>query len=238
MKYQIKELAGLAGVSVRTLRYYDQIGLLKASRDLGNDYRVYDEQSVETLQQILFYKELGFDLERTATLISEGMDTRALSEHRKLLELKKERLEKILKLIVSIEKGENIMAEKTIGVFDMSEVDKYREEVMEKYDEKVVKESFSKTGKYSKKDWERIIGEGNEIFGKIAELMHLDPGSSQIQELVEEYRQYIDKSFYTCTMEIFKGLGVIYVTDERFTKNLEKHGKGFAEFLSKAIEAY
>jgi hypothetical protein len=100
------------------------------------------------------------------------------------------------------------------------------------------RESLKRTEGYGAQDWERIMGEGDEIFRSLAGLMDKDPEAPQIQALVGAYRDYITRSFYSCTMEIFEGLGQLYVTDPEFQANIDKHKKGLAEFLSQAIALY
>jgi DNA-binding transcriptional MerR regulator len=242
MKYYVKELSEIAGVSVRTLHHYDRIGLLRAKREANNGYRYYDEEAVMCLQNILFYRELGFELKEIGTFLESGRDEELLSKHRVILIKKKKRLEKIIGLIDEMEKGEQVMTKNVFDAFSMKEIEHYKEafkeEVEEKYDPKVVEESRQKTGKYSKEDWKRVTGEGNVIFSELAELMDQDPSDTKVQELIGKYRTYINDNFYTCTDEIFKGLGELYVVDERFTKNIDKHGEGLSSFLSDAIIAY
>ncbi len=242
MKYYVKKLSEIAGVSVRTLHHYDRIGLLKAKREPENGYRYYDEEAVRCLQSILFYRELGFELKEIETFLERGNDEGLLSKHRMILLEKKKRLEKIIDLIDEMEKGEVVMTKKVFDAFNMEEIEHYkesfREEVKEKYDPKVVEESRQKTNKYSKEDWKRVTEEGNQIFDQLADLMDLDPSDHKVQELLSQYKAYISANFYACTDEIFKGLGELYVTDKRFTKNIDKHGEGLASFMSRGIIAY
>ncbi|MGG7177005.1 MerR family transcriptional regulator [Clostridium paraputrificum] len=249
MSYKVKEVAGICGVSVRTLHHYDQIGLLKPKQITSAGYRIYTDSDLERLQQILFFKELDFNLQDIKNILDNPSFDRklALKTHRELLIEKRERIERIIKsvdnTIESIE-GEKKMSKKDMfDGFDMSKIEehkaKYAEETKEKYgDSDAYKESEKKTGKYSKEDWSRVMGEANEIYNKIANLMERGPEDEEVQKLVEEWRNHITKNFYNCTPEIFAGLGQMYVYDERFTKNIDKVKPGLAQFLSNAMEIY
>lgn len=248
MHYKVKEVADIVGVSVRTLHHYDQIGLLKPASLTPAGYRLYTEDDLLTLQQILFFKELDFSLEEIKSILySLDFDRkRALIVHKELLVEKKKRLEKIIqsvdKTINSFEGGIEMNKDEMFGAFDMTEMekfkDKYAEEVREKYDKKVVDECEKRTSSYTKKDWTLIQKEGDEIYIKIASLMDKGPENNQIQEEIERFRNYINTNFYKCTIEIFRGLGDLYVSDQRFTENIDKYKSGLAKFLREAMNIY
>lgn len=239
MKMQIKKFAELTGVSVRTLHYYDEIGLLKPSSvDRFTGYRYYDESSVLRMQEILFYRELDFSLKSIAEILSSPNYDRekALKEQKKLLTLKKERLERLILSIDNAVKGENVMS-----AFDNSEFEAYKAEAKEKWgNTKAYAEFSEKTKDYSK---ERFvdINEGLEnIFHEFAELMKsgAESCSTEAQALVKKLQDYITENYYTCTDEILKGLGQMYIADDRFKDNIDKYADGTAEFASKAIRIY
>ena len=239
MKLQINEFAKLTGVSVRTLYYYDEIGLLKpAEVDMWTGYRFYDEDSLEKMQQIMFYRELDFSLKSIMKILSspDYDKEKALDEQKKLLILKKERLEKLISAIDSAKKGENIMK-----AFDNTEFENYKEEVKEKWGQTdAYNEYTEKTKGYSKEKF-NAMGEGMEnILEEFAECMNsgLEFDSTYAQNLVKKLQSYITENFYTCTNEILAGLGSMYVADERFKNNIDKHSSGTAEFISKALEYY
>lgn len=249
MSYRIKEVADMAGVSVRTLHYYDQIGLLKPGFVTTKGYRFYTDKDLGRLQQILFFKELAFNLQEIKDILDNpGFDKRqALKTHRELLLEKKKRLEKIIKLvgrtIESIEGEIEMNKNEMFDGFDITEIErhkeKYAEETKQKYrNTDAYKESEKKTSKYTKDDWARIVAKGDEIYKKLATLMAKAPSDPKVQELVKEKRQYITDNFYNCTPEIFRGLGELYVYDERFTANIDKYKSGLAKFLSEAIQCY
>ncbi|MBR1532437.1 MAG: MerR family transcriptional regulator [Eubacterium sp.] len=239
MKMQIKKFAELTGVSVRTLHYYDEIGLLKPSSvDRFTGYRYYDESSVLRMQEILFYRELDFSLKSIAEILSSPKYDRekALKEQKKLLTLKKERLERLILSIDNAVKGENVMS-----AFDNSEFEAYKAETKEKWgNTKAYAEFSEKTKDYSKERFADINTGLEYIFRDFAELMQsgAEPNSSDAQALVKKLQAYITENFYTCTDEILAGLGQMYVADDRFKNNIDKYATGTAEFVSEAITIY
>ena len=193
---------------MRTLHYYDEIGLLKPAKISDSGYRLYDDGNLQTLQQILFFKELNFSLKEIKEIINNpNFDrTKALISHKELLNAKIERLNNLIHLIDDILEGEIDMSFKQ---FDNSEIQnmqkQYQSEAKEKYgNTKAFSEYKNKTEKYSKSDWQ----------------------------------EYISKNFYNCTIDMLEGLGQIYVSDKRFTKNIDKYKSGLALFMSKAIGIY
>lgn len=239
MKMQIKKFAELTGVSVRTLHYYDEIGLLKPSSvDRFTGYRYYDESSVLRMQEILFYRELDFSLKSIAEILSSPKYDRekALKEQKKLLTLKKERLERLILSIDNAVKGENVMS-----AFDNSEFEAYKAETKEKWgNTKAYAEFSEKTKDYSKERFADINTGLEYIFRDFAELMQsgAEPNSSDAQALVKKLQAYITENFYTCTDEILAGLGQMYVADDRFKNNIDKYATGTAEFVSEAIKVH
>ncbi len=249
MNYKVKEVSELVGVSVRTLHHYHQIGLLIPSLVNSNGYRLYNQDDLDKLQQVLFFKELEFNLNEIKEIIdSPNFDRKhALKSHRELLLEKKKRLEKIIDSVdktIEVMEGNRIMDNKEMFEgFDISEIEKHKEkyakETKEKYGHTdAYAESQKKTSKYTKEDWARVMGRQGEIYNKLVALMDKDPADHEIQKVIDENRQHITNSFYNCTIEIYRGLGELYVCDERFTKNIDKFKEGLAEFLSKAIKVY
>ena len=239
MKMQIKEFAELTGVSVRTLHYYDEIGLLlPAYVDEHTGYRFYDDNSILRMQEILFYRELDFSLKNIGEILSsENYDKeRALSEQKKLLILKKERLNRLISAIDRATKGENIM-----NAFDNNEFENYKAEVQEKWgNTDAYKEYTDKTKNYSNKNWQNMTDGLNDILAEFSVCMKNgnEPDTDDAQSLVEKLQNHITDTCYTCTKEILAGLGQMYVYDERFKNNIDKNGDGTAEFISSAIAIY
>lgn len=244
MKMHIREFAELTGVSVRTLHYYDEIGLLKPSAvDEQNGYRFYDEGSLMRMQEILFYRELDFPLKDIQTIISspDYDKQNALKEQKRLLTLKKERLERLIAALDSAAKGEKL----TMNVFDNSEFERqcqlYTKEAKEKWGKTdAYKESAEKTKGYSKDKWKEVNEGMNSLIAEFAECMKngASPDDSESQTLVKKWQTFITDNYYTCTKEILSGLGEMYVADERFRANIDKHGNGTAQFMCEAIGAY
>ena len=239
MKMQIKEFAEFTGVSVRTLHYYDEIGLLiPAYVDEHTGYRYYDGNSLLRMQEILFYRELDFSLKSIGAILSSPNydKNKALKEQKNLLTLKKERLERLISAVDDAMKGENVMS-----VFDNSEFEKYKAEVKEKWGKTdAYKEHTEKTKHYSKDTWNNLAEEMNDILAEFAVCMKngKEPDSAEAQNLVKRLQNHITENYYLCTNEILAGLGQMYVADERFKNNIDKHADGAAEFICKAIEVY
>ena len=239
MKMQIKEFAQFTGVSVRTLHYYDEIGLLKPSHvDKSTGYRYYDEQSLLRMQEILFYRELDFPLKSIEEILSSPNydKTQALKEQKQLLILKKERLDNLISAIDGAMKGENVMK-----AFDNTEFEKYKAEAREKWgNTKAYQEHAEKTKSYSKDKWNDLAAGMDAIMGQFAESMkHGDtPDSDAAQDLVKALQSHITEHYYHCTKEILFGLGQMYVADDRFRQNIDKHADGTAAFICQAITTY
>ena len=243
MKMSVKEFAELTGVSVRTLHYYDEINLLKpAEIDENNGYRFYDRTALERMQEILFYRELDFPLKSICEILSspDYDKQKALTQQKKLLILKKERLERIISAIDNAEESEAIM--KALNNNDYEAARKqYESEAKERWGKtEAYKEHTEKTKDYSKDKWQSVTDGLDSIFGEFAECVKDGnaPDSEAAKALTEKLQKHITDNFYTCTNEILSGLGQMYVCDERFTQNIDKHGVGTAEFVNKAIIEY
>ncbi len=242
MKMKISEVAKLTGISVRTLHYYDEIGLLHPDEITEAGYRLYNNRSLGRLQQILFFRELGFALKEIQKILSNPAfdQSKALANHKKLLLLKRSRLDDLIALVDKTLKGESEMSFKE---FDMSEIEaaqqKYAKEAEERWGgTEAYKESARRTKGYGKEDWARISAESERIYKAFAASMNQSPASPEVQRLVADWQALITKNFYDCSKEILSGLGKMYVADERFTKNIDKYGDGLAEFISRAIAEY
>ena len=239
---KISEVARLSGVTVRTLHYYDEIGLLKPSDITDSGYRKYSTEDLETLQQILFFRELDFPLnEIKEIMINLNYDkSEALKKHKELLMEKRKRIDGLITLIDKTIKGDNNMSFKE---FDNSKIEenkrKYAEEVKNRWgNTDAYKEYEKKTSSYDGNSWNEINEGMVEILKEFADNREEDPNSDIIQSLVEKWQSYITSNFYNCTKEILSCLGLMYIGDERFKENIDKYGEGTAEFMAKAIEIY
>ena len=245
--YKINEVSKLTGVSIRMLHHYDKIRLLEPSKRTDSNYRMYNDDDIARLYQILLFKELEFPLQEIKQILDDKDFNReeVLKAQRNLIFEKKQRLERILESIDdTIESlGGNVMSKDNFKAFGYEEVkkhqEKYKEETKKRYGKSdAYRESQGKTSKYSKNDWENIMQEAGAIYEELYKLMDKDPSDEKVQELIQKWRNHITTNFYNCTIEIFRCLALMYVGDERFTKNIDKYGEGLAKFMSDAMNIY
>jgi DNA-binding transcriptional MerR regulator len=236
----VGEAAELAGVSVRTLRYYDRLGLLRPQTTPAG-YRLYGGADLEKLWQILFFRELGFPLRQIKKLLADPRFDRgeALVRQRALLHEKKEHLERLIASIdETLAKGFDVNMLKTFDMRGFERAKKeYAAEAAEKYGE-TWRESEKRTAGYTEKDWADAMAQAQEIYDALAAVMEKGAASDEAQALVGRWREYISARFYECTPEILRGLGEMYVGDERFTRSIDRTKPGLAAFLHDAIGIY
>ena len=230
----VKEISRLTGISVRTLHYYDEINLLRPTLITDAGYRLYDDIALKCLHSILLFRELQFPLKEIKTIL-DSSDFNAktmLKEQIKLLELKRNRLDEIIVSAREIlTKGVENMS---FSAFDKTEIDKYTDEAKQKWGNTDVYKEFEQ--KYSASPDK--TNEMMQIFAEIGKIKYLSPNSQEAQDLIKKLQNYITDNFYTCTDKILKGLGKLYISDERFKNNIDKAGgNGTAEFTAKAIDA-
>ena len=235
---QIKEFAAFTGVSVRTLHYYDEIGLLRpACVDRSTLYRYYDETSLLRMQEILFYRELDFSLKSIREILSSPNydKNKALETQRQLLLLKKERLEGLIAAIDGAVKGENIM-----NAFDNSKFEQYKTEAKAKWGKTDAYKEFEEKTAGQTEGQQLSAAEGlMAIFTELGAIRDTAPDSAEAQALVKKLQDYITAHYYTCTKQILKGLGYMYIAGDEMTDNINKAGgEGTAQFAQKAIEIY
>lgn len=249
MYYKVKEVSEMVGLSVRMLHHYDKINLLMPDHVTEAGYRQYSTHDLSRLQQILFLRELDFPLGTIKDMLGQSEDgyNNLMDQQKHLLELKVERLLKIIDNIdrtqESLKRGKNMSNEEKFEGFDMKELqahkEKYAKEVEEKWGHsEAYKASEKRTASYGPKDYKRIQQTTNAIYREIVTRMDRNVSDQEVQKLVGDLRQGINNNFYECTVEIFAGLGQMYVEDSRFKKNLDKNGEGFAKYLSEAIAYY
>ncbi|MEG2929653.1 MAG: MerR family transcriptional regulator [Oscillospiraceae bacterium] len=242
MKLKIKDVAKRTGVTVRTLHYYDEIGLLPPSQVTQAGYRIYDDADLEVLQQILFFRELDFPLADIKSIMQNPQydKAEALTRHRELLLQKRNHLEGLLALLEHTMKGEKDMSFKQFDKTQMEESkNKYAAEAKARWGHTdAYKESEEKTAGYEEKQWKQLDDEGTELLKCFGENRKLPPESQEAQTLVTRWQSYITANFYACTNEILAGLGQMYIGDVRFTENIDKNGTGTAAFMARAIEIY
>ncbi|MBC8570336.1 MerR family transcriptional regulator [Oscillospiraceae bacterium NSJ-54] len=242
MKKTVRQLAELSGISVRTLHYYDEIGLLCPSELTEAGYRLYDDAALLRLRQILFFRELGFPLKEIGEFLdSPSFDERgALENQRDLLLLKRQRLDGIIGLVERLLKGEQMTDMKA---FDQSGIEaakrKYAKEAKERWGgTDAYQQSEERAARYTPADWDKIQAGMDEIFSAFAALRGQDPGCEEAEKLVRRWQDFLTEHFYDCSDEILLGLGEMYVGDQRFLKNLDtRYGEGTAATISAAIHA-
>ena len=235
---QIKEFAAFTGVSVRTLHYYDEIGLLRpACVDRSTLYRYYDETSLLRMQEILFYRELDFSLKSIREILSSPNydKNKALETQRQMLLLKKERLEGLIAAIDGAVKGENIM-----NAFDNSKFEQYKTEAKAKWGKTDAYKEFEEKTAGQTEGQQLSAAEGlMAIFTELGAIRDTAPDSAEAQALVKKLQDYITAHYYTCTKQILKGLGYMYIAGDEMTENINKAGgEGTAQFAQKAIDVY
>lgn len=246
MGYSVGQVAGFAGVTVRTLHHYDEIGLLAPGERSHAGHRRYDDADLDRLQQILFYRELGFPLDEVAALLDEPeADPRA--HLRRQHELLTARIEKLQKMAAAVEHameartmGINLTPEEKFEVFGDKDPEEHAEEAERRWGgTETYAESQRRTARYTKDDWKRMQAEVASWGERYDALMAAGerPDGVRAMDMAEEHRQHITKWFYTCTYEIHRGLGDMYVADERFKAFYDSMRPGLSEHLRDAITA-
>ncbi|MBX9975795.1 MerR family transcriptional regulator [Cytobacillus firmus] len=249
MEYTVQKLAQLAGVSSRTLRYYDEIGILKPARTNSSGYRIYGQQEVDRLQQILFYRELGISLDQIKEIITapafDAAD--ALKEHREKLLEKRKQLDLLItnveKTIASAE-GRTTMSDKEkFEGFKKKMIEdneeQYGKEIREKYGDETVDKSNAKIMNMTQEEDEAVTKLSEEVNRTLAQAMETsDPESELAQKAADLHKQWITFYWSEYSKEAHAGLGEMYVADERFKAYYDKIRPGAAEFLRDAINIY
>jgi DNA-binding transcriptional MerR regulator len=244
--YRSGEVAGLAGVSIRTLHHYDEIGLLVPQGRSEAGYRLYSASDLERLQHILLYRVLGFRLDDIRALMDDPSFDRqaALRSQRELVKGRLARLGAVLNLIdktlASMEGGIPMAKEEMFEVFGDFDPGKYEEESRERWgDTEAYMEASGRTARYSKEDWRRFKEENEKVTSDVAALIDQGiPATDRAAlEAVERHRLLIDRWFYPCPREMHAELGRMYVADPRFTATYESVRPGMAEYLCEAMAA-
>lgn len=236
----VNEISKITGVSVRTLHYYDAIDLLKPSKITEAGYRLYDDTALSRLQSILFFRELQFSLKEIKSILDSPVydPAEALNQQIHLLELQKQRIEKLISLAREVQlKGDYKM---NFDAFNQDEMEQYAAEVKERWGNTNAYGEFLQRSEKSsaEEQWETAKGL-MDIFVSFGKLRQLDPEKEAVQAEVATLQKYITSHYYTCTNEILSGLGQMYTCDERYKRNIDQAGgEGTADFVSKAIAVY
>lgn len=244
MKTQFKtinEIAKLTGITVRTLHYYDEIGLFKPSDTSQSGYRLYSDIDIEMLQQILFLKEIGLGLKQIKEIInSTDFDKKtALKKHKEILMLKKKRIESLIRLVDSKLEG---ISNLSFSEFDESSIiakqKEYHAEVLKRWKDTLAYKEFEEKQSKRNNEFPDIDKKAREIFGEIAECMESPPSCKKVQHLISLWQNYITENYYNCTNEILKCLGLMYIEDERFKNYINSLHDDLAQYISEAINFY
>ncbi|WP_225410392.1 MerR family transcriptional regulator [Stigmatella hybrida] len=246
MALTVSQVARLARISIRTLHHYDELGLLKPSGRSEAGYRLYEAEDLRRLQQVLFYKELGFPLEEILRVLNDpDFDVRAaLHTQRRLLLEKAGHLQALVRAVDAaldtLERGTPMSQEEQAKMFGDFEPSKYEEEVRERWGHtEAYRESAKRTSRYTREDWERLKAEGDTLLRQLA--AQLEAGTPPTDEgpmdLAEQHRQYISRWFYPCSHALHRGLGELYVNDARFTASLDGVRPGLARYAHEAFQA-
>jgi DNA-binding transcriptional MerR regulator len=241
----VSEVARLSGVTVRTLHHYDQIGLLVPNDRNEAGYRLYDAADLARLQQILLYRRLGLGLTEIRRIMSEPDFDRvtALQEQRRKMEVEATRLQRMIgavdQAIRAGEEGTTMNPEEMFEVFGDFDVAAHDAEAAERWPGDASDESKRRTARYSKEHWLVIRGEERGIAERLAAA--LASGSpadhADVAAIAEEHRLHIDRWYYPCSPEMHRGLGELYVRDERFAAYWDAYAEGLARYVCDAIAA-
>ncbi|MBQ1091637.1 MerR family transcriptional regulator [Streptomyces sp. B93] len=246
MSYSVGQVAGFAGVTVRTLHHYDDIGLLAPSERSHAGHRRYSDADLDRLQQILFYRELGFPLDEVAALLDDPeADPRA--HLRRQHELLTARIEKLRKMAAAVEQamearkmGIDLTPEERFEVFGDKDPEQYAEEAEQRWGgTEAYAESQRRAASYTKEDWKRMQAEVADWGERYDALMASGepPTGERAMDMAEEHRQHICSWFYECPYDIHQGLAEMYVADERFKAYYDSMRPGLAGHLREAIAA-
>jgi DNA-binding transcriptional MerR regulator len=237
----VHEVSKLTGVSIRTLQYYDRIGLLHPAEYTGAGYRLYDDTALETLQQILLFRELEFPLKDIQRILqSPSFDRqKALEQQITLLELKKEHLDNLIRLArdIQITGGKTTM---DFSAFDTKKMDEYAARAKETWGGTTAYQEYERKAEgRTEAETREISRQMMEIFAEFGAIRNGDPASAEAQALVRKLRDFISAHYYTCTTPILSGLGQMYAAGGEMTQNIDSYGgEGTAAFASRAIRVF
>jgi len=236
----VREVSKLTGISIRTLHHYDAIGLLKPARVTEAGYRLYDDEALRRLQTILLFRELQFPLKEIKQILdSPNFDREeALAQQIQLLQLQRDHLDDLIAHARDLQKTGGTSMK--FHAFDKTTLETYAAEAKARWGKTDAYKEFE--GKTEGQTQEQLQSAGDAlmaIFAEIGTIRHLSPGSGQAQALIAKLQAFITDHYYTCTPQILKGLGMLYIVGDSMTENIDKAGgPGTAEFTHRAIEIY
>ena len=236
----VHEVSRLTGVSIRALQYYDRIGLLRPASYSEAGYRLYDDESLETLQQILLFRELEFPLKEIKRIIQAPSFDRnkALEQQIKLLRLKKEHLEKLIDLAREIKEGGT--AQMDFSAFDTAKMEEYAAQAKASWGTTAAYREYEEKSKNRPAEKELELGEQMmQIFAALGKVKDGSPASEEAQALVRKLQAFITEHYYACSREILSGLGRMYAGGGEMTENIDRYGgAGTGAFANEAIQVY
>ncbi len=251
MAWTVGEAARIAKVSVRTLHHYDEIGLLSPSGRSESSYRLYAVDDLERLHQILLFRELGFSLpDIRGIMLDPGFDrAEALRAQRSLLVEKARRTETMLTAIdaaLAASEGGGTMTKEEMSdmfgeLFDGFDPAQYEDEVKERWgDTDAYKQSAARTKRYTKADWQQVKLESETVTKEFVALMDAGaaPDSPEAIAAADRHHAHLEKWFYDCPPQMYANLGQMWVSDHRFTKNIDKARAGLAAYQCAAVQAW
>ena len=236
----VNEVSRLTGVSIRTLQYYDKIGLLPPTGYTKSGYRLYDDTALERLQQILLFRELEFPLKEIKEILNspDFARNKALEQQIAMLELKKEHLENL----ILFARGIQMLGVKTMdfSVFDTKKLDEYAKQAKAQWGHTPEFAEFEEKRKtWTEEKDQRLYGEMMELFVDIGRLRELEPSAPKVQEQIKKMQAFITEHFYNCTPKILAYLGKMYSGGGSFTASIDAvAGEGTAVFAAEAIQVY
>ncbi|GGP08819.1 MULTISPECIES: MerR family transcriptional regulator [Oceanobacillus] len=243
MTMRVKEVADLIGISTRTLHHYDQIGLLSPQKTTSAGYRLYSEENLKTLQQILFFKELGFPLKEIKEIIFSPSfnQQEALLLQLKMLVEKRNNIDKMIKTVDKTIKhmsGEIKMTneEKFEGINFSHKA--YEQEARKRWGNQSVEHLNEKIKIMSKAEQNSLSKRWVTIFKKLALFCDYSAESQDVQAIIKEWYDFLNENFKNYSLDEFYGLGLLYMEDERFTKNIEQYGAGLTRLMSEAMKVF
>jgi len=243
MSYTVKQLGKLAGVSARTLHFYDEIGLLRPATRTASGYRMYGERELLILQQIMFFRQLDVPLEEIRRILADPNfdQVRALRRHRELLEAQAARLGRLIKTVdktlLMLEGTMTLSDAELYEGFSQEQIERYKRESREAYGVEVVEESERRAKGMSKGQWQAVRDEGDAVTRGLAGLMDRPVDDPEVQALIARHYKWVC-TFWTPDAAAYTGLGQLYTDNPEFRANYDKYAVGLADFLREAMAYY
>lgn len=243
----VHEVVDLTGITARTLHYYDQIGLFKPSIVTEAKYRLYTESDLCRLQEILFFREVGFSLKEIKQLLASPDYNReeVLKKHICILEAQRDRINALIELVEAEIRGDSTLSFKAFSNSKIVRLQtQFREEMIERWGDtdsfREYEENFStQARKLQNEQLDAFYSFAQELFERLALYEDCSPGCTEVQQIVKEWQQYISEHFYNCDKQMLINLGNLYVTDKRFSNFINRNGNGdLAAFLNEAISIF